>query len=201
MSTMSSRRSPRVLLLCLVFTLFFTWLDLWTKDLAKTHLPCEPGVGSSCRLIPGRPPERAGGIVLVEGYLDLAYAENRGAAFSMLHDSPKWVRTLLFNVAGLLAVAFLSYMLVSGQGGVALVVAVPLVVSGAIGNLVDRFRLGYVVDFIRFHLHDGWEWPTFNIADCTIAVGVALLFIDGMRKVPAKAQDGSGTGAAGEHLP
>jgi signal peptidase II len=45
--------------------------------------------------------------------------------------------------------------------------------------LVDRFRLGYVVDFIRFHVRDAFVWPTFNIADCTITVGVALLVIEG----------------------
>lgn len=202
----SLRRSPRALLLCLAFTAFFTWLDLWTKDLAKEHLPCDPEQTESCRLIPGRPPARAGGYVLVEGYLDLAYAENRGAAFSMLHDAPEWVRSVLFTTAGLVAVVFLFYMFATGEGGLWFAAAVPLVVSGAVGNLVDRFRFGYVVDFIRFHLQDGWEWPTFNIADCTIAVGVAFLLIDGLRKAPAARKlsgetEPSESGAAGEHLP
>jgi signal peptidase II len=54
-----------------------------------------------------------------------------------------------------------------------------LIASGALGNLIDRFRLGYVVDFIRFHLRDAFVWPTFNIADSTITVGVLLLVIEG----------------------
>jgi signal peptidase II len=54
-----------------------------------------------------------------------------------------------------------------------------LIASGALGNLIDRFRLGYVVDFIRFHVHEAFVYPTFNVADCTITVGVALLLIEG----------------------
>ena len=63
------------------------------------------------------------------------------------------------------------------------------IVSGALGNLIDRVRYGYVVDFIRFHLQDGWEWPTFNIADCGITVGVILLVLDGFREGRAEAKE------------
>ena len=63
----------------------------------------------------------------------------------------------------------------TGYGGTLFAVSVPLIASGALGNLVDRFRLGYVVDFIRFHVREAFVWPTFNVADITITVGVALL--------------------------
>ena len=73
--------------------------------------------------------------------------------------------------------------------------------SGALGNLADRLRLGYVVDFVRYHWNDplpglGTEWPTFNFADATITVGVVLLLLDGWRegkaeKEAAKAADGT----------
>jgi signal peptidase II len=66
--------------------------------------------------------------------------------------------------------------------------SVPLVLSGAIGNLADRVRHGFVVDFIRFHIKDNWEYPTFNVADITIAIGVALLLMDGMKKPQQQAQ-------------
>lgn len=129
---------------------------------------------------------------MVDGYLDLAYAENPGAAFGMLNDAPAWLRGTLFTGAAAIAVFVLGYMFVTANGGILFAWSVPLVVSGALGNLVDRFRLGYVVDFIRFHLHDGWEWPTFNIADCTIFVGVVLWFFDGFRKAEQSAPaDGS----------
>jgi signal peptidase II len=78
------------------------------------------------------------------------------------------------------AVGALLFMFVTGTGGKLFAWSVPLIVSGALGNLVDRVRLGYVVDFIRFHLQEGWEWPTFNVADSTITVGVALLLLDGL---------------------
>lgn len=74
------------------------------------------------------------------------------------------------------------WMFITANGGILFAWAVPLIISGALGNMIDRWRLGYVVDFIRFHLHDGWEWPTFNVADITITVGVAFLLLDGFRK-------------------
>ena len=58
--------------------------------------------------------------------------------------------------------------------------SVPLIVAGAIGNLADRIHRGYVVDFIRFHVHNQWEWPTFNVADMWISIGVTMLMIDGI---------------------
>ena len=182
-----SRRSAKAVLLCLAFTAFFTWLDLWTKDLAVDHLPCSPAESEHCRSIPKKHPSRSGAIVLIDGYLDLAYAENRGAAFGMLNDAPDWLRSTLFTTAAAVAISVLLWMFVTDNGGILFAWAVPLVISGALGNMIDRWRLGYVVDFIRFHIHDGWEWPTFNVADCTIAVGVALLLLDGMRKPEAAA--------------
>jgi signal peptidase II len=74
-------------------------------------------------------------------------------------------------------------MFARGNGGPLFAWSVPLVVSGALGNMIDRVRLGYVVDFIHFHVYDSFEWPTFNVADSTITVGVALLLLDGMRRV------------------
>lgn len=72
-------------------------------------------------------------------------------------------------------------------------VSVPLIVSGAIGNLVDRVRFGYVVDFVRFHLNDRWAYPTFNVADAWITIGVVLIliegFLDGRREKQATAEE------------
>lgn len=183
--TTPSYRSSKALLFCLAVTALFAYLDLWTKGLAADHLPCRPELEASCREIPGKHPSRSGAIVLVHGYLDLAYAENRGAAFGMLNDAPDWLRTGLFTTAAVVAVGALLWMFITGSGGRLFALAVPLVMSGALGNMIDRWRLGYVVDFIRFHIHDGWEWPTFNVADCTIAVGVALLLLDGVGKADA----------------
>ncbi len=123
-------------------------------------------------------------VVLVGEYLELRYAENCGAAFGFLRTQPQAVRTTLFGLAAIAASIVLAWMFVRGRGGPLFAWSAPLVVSGAVGNLVDRIRHGFVVDFIRFHVHDGWEWPTFNVADAAISVGVALLVIDGFRKRP-----------------
>lgn len=189
---MPSRRSNLAIVLCLVFLAFFTWLDLWTKAWATANLPCDVAASEQCRNVPGKPMSRNGAIELVAGYLDFSYAENRGAAFGMLNDAPDWLRATLFTTAAAVATAALMWMFVTHHGGPLFAVSVPLIVSGALGNMVDRWRLGYVVDFIRFHLHDGWEWPTFNVADCTITVGVALLLLDGMRKPQPGEQAASG---------
>jgi signal peptidase II len=66
-------------------------------------------------------------------------------------------------------------------GGQAVLAGLALVLGGALGNLVDRLRLGYVVDFISVHYRD-WYFPTFNIADSAISVGAALLILDSLRR-------------------
>lgn len=119
--------------------------------------------------------------VLIDGYLEFRYAENCGAAFGLMRGAPPIARKLVFGVAAILASIALFVMFVRGRGGTLFAVSVPLIVSGAIGNLVDRVRYGYVVDFIRFHLQDTWSYPTFNIADIGITVGVILLVLDGFR--------------------
>lgn len=191
------RRSPRAIALCLAALAFFTALDLWSKDwavealsrerIAEVPAACTPDAGGRYYMQRAR----EGRVVLIEGYLELRYAENCGAAFGMLDEAPRWVRVSIFMSAGLLAVGALLWMFVIGNGGRLFAWSVPLVVSGAIGNMVDRVRLGYVVDFIRFHLQDGWEWPTFNIADSAITVGVALLLLDGLRQRAPQTGPGS----------
>lgn len=179
------RRNTQAIFLCLLATAALTAIDLWSKDWAQSELSRErPGAHAVCE-----PDEqgyysmqrvRSGAVVLIDGYLEFRYAENCGAAFGMLNESPKWLRVLVFMSAGAIAVGALMFMFISGTGGKLFAWSVPLIVSGAVGNLVDRVRLGYVVDFIRFHLQEGWEWPTFNFADSTITVGVALLLLDGL---------------------
>lgn len=136
-------------------------------------------------------------VVLVGEYLELRYAENCGAAFGFLRTQPQAVRTGLFGIAAIAASLVLAYMFVRNRGGALFAFSVPLVVSGALGNLVDRLRHGFVVDFIRAHWRDtSWEWPTFNVADAAITVGVALLVIDGFRRRPEDGPKRKSTPAA-----
>ena len=185
---MLTKRSPRAILLCLAALGLMTALDLWTKHLAVSYLSqeipgltrkaCEPDEHGRVSMQRGR----AGEVVLVEGYLELRYTENCGAAFGMLNDAPGWLRYGLFMTAAAVAVIALMWMFVAGSGGPLFAYSVPFITSGALGNLVDRVQHVYVVDFIRFHIHDLFEWPTFNVADSTITVGVVLLLIDGLRR-------------------
>jgi len=182
-----ARRSPQALLGCLVALGLLTWLDLWTKDLAQARLSSAPLAPAGAVCVPDdnghvflqRVQKPA--IVLVAGYLELRYAENCGAAFGVLDRGPAWLRLALFAPAALAATLGLLWLFVTGYGGRLFALSVPLIASGALGNLVDRLRLGYVIDFIRFHIQDGFVWPTFNVADSTITIGVVLLFVEGMR--------------------
>jgi signal peptidase II len=117
--------------------------------------------------------------VLVSDYLELRYAENCGAAFGVLNRGPAWLRLALFAPAAIAATLGLLWLYWTRYGGPLFAISVPLIASGALGNLIDRFRLGYVVDFIRFHIRDAFVWPTFNVADATITIGVVLLLIEG----------------------
>ena len=92
---------------------------------------------------------------------------------------PSLVRKGVFYVAAAGAVVLLLWMFVRGRGGRLFALSVPLIVAGAVGNFVDRVRLGYVVDFVRFHIDDRWAYPTFNVADAWITIGVILILLEG----------------------
>jgi signal peptidase II len=179
-------RSGRLLAACLITLAVLTAADLWAKAWAEGALssqqtgeataPCTADAQGHYYMQRARGPS----IELVPGFLELRYAENCGAAFGLLDQSPRWLRAGVFMTAGALAICALLWMFVRGSGGPLFAWSVPFVVSGALGNMIDRVRLGYVIDFIHFHIHESFEWPTFNVADSTITVGVALLLLDGL---------------------
>jgi signal peptidase II len=140
-------------LLFLGTTLVVIALDQWTKSLAREHLL---GIdGSGPRSIP-----------LVGEYIRLTYVQNRGAAFGLLQD-----QTTFFVLVGVVVIVVIiaSYRQLKEPGWL-LNLCLGLQMGGALGNLVDRVRYGYVVDFF-----DLTFWPVFNVADSAICVGVALL--------------------------
>ena len=172
-------------MLCLSAIAVLTALDLGTKDWAFERLSQPSALGSNPVCAPndyGRiAPQRAqtSPVVLIDGYLEFRYAENCGAAFGFMRNMPTAVRKGVFYVAAAGAVILLLWMFITGRGGALFAVSVPLIVAGAVGNFVDRVRLGYVVDFVRFHIHDRWAYPTFNVADAWITIGVVLILIEG----------------------
>jgi signal peptidase II len=120
-------------------------------------------------------------VTVIEGFFDLHYVENPGATWGFLADSPGLREPILIGVA-VLASLFILWMARKLQPGQRLVpVALALVLSGAVGNLIDRVRLSVVIDFISLHAGEAFRWPTFNVADIAIVVGVALLLVDSVR--------------------
>ena len=111
-----------------------------------------------------------GSVPLWEGVLHLTYVENRGAAFGMLADH-RWV----FMSISTIAITAIAIYLYSGRNTSKLYTsALMLIVSGGIGNMIDRIALGYVVDFIDFALID---FAVFNIADSLVCIGAGLLVL------------------------
>ena len=108
--------------------------------------------------------------------VNLTLAFNTGAAFSFLADAAGWQRWLLIGVAVAVSL-YLLHWLRSLAGGRRIEAAgLGLILGGAVGNLIDRVRLGAVIDFIDVH-YGGWHWPAFNVADAAITVGVVMILL------------------------
>jgi len=120
-------------------------------------------------------------VPLVDGLLSLSHVRNRGAAFGILSDWNVPYQSVLLaalSVGALLAIGYYFFRLPPPARLPRLALA--LVLGGALGNLVDRVRLGYVVDFVHAYWRQ-YQWPDFNLADSAITVGVTLLVIDILR--------------------
>jgi signal peptidase II len=115
--------------------------------------------------------------VLIRGFLQLIYTENSGIAFGQLQDGGSFGRWFFVVLASLAAVAVFYYFLRTPRNDDRVLGACALLLAGIVGNLTDRFRLGYVIDFIVVHAGD-YHWPTFNVADASITVGALLLAYD-----------------------
>jgi len=115
---------------------------------------------------------------LIDGLLSLSHVHNRGAAFGVLSRASLPNQHLLLAGLSILALLAIAYYFLRLPATARLPrVALALVLGGAVGNLIDRLRLGHVVDFIHVYWREH-AWPDFNVADSAITVGVALLIID-----------------------
>jgi signal peptidase II len=115
--------------------------------------------------------------VIIRGFLQLVYTENPGIAFGQLQDGGSFGRWFFVSLAALAAVAVFYYFMRTPRNDDRVLGACALLLAGILGNLTDRVRLGYVVDFIVLHAGD-YHWPTFNVADASITVGALLLAYD-----------------------
>ena len=110
--------------------------------------------------------------------LDITSMHNVGAAFSFLASASGWQRWVFIGLAVVVSIGITIWLLRLPRGTHGLLAAgLALVLGGAIGNVIDRIRLGYVIDFIHFHW-DRAYFPAFNVADSAITVGAACLLLD-----------------------
>jgi signal peptidase II len=140
-------------------------LDIWTKALVLARIDLHET------------------IPIIPNFFQLVHVRNTGAAFGIGANASSRLVPLLLNF-GAIAVFFVVvvYALRSAVSDRLLQTGLHLILGGAIGNLLDRFRFGYVVDFLDVYVRTK-HWPAFNVADSAICVGIALLFLD-MRKKP-----------------
>ena len=120
-------------------------------------------------------------VVEVTSFFDIVHLHNYGAAFSFLHNAGGWQRYFLSAISILVSIV-LPFYIKKNQHEIFLAMGLTLVLGGAIGNLVDRLFLGYVVDFVSLHIDSVFYWPAFNVADSAISLGVILLIYDALKK-------------------
>ena len=126
-------------------------------------------------------------ITVVPGFFNITHVRNKGAAFSILSTLPDTWRSVFFITVTLIAVAAIAALIVKTQERLPLY-AFSLIAGGAIGNVIDRIRYGEVVDFIQWYVKS-YYWPSFNMADSAISIGVVLLAIEMLFGTSAKSQE------------
>lgn len=145
---------PRMLLIDLAAAILLLAADQFTKYLAVTGLKGQTAY------------------ILIDGVLELQYLENRGSAFGMLQNQKFFI--LFVGAVFLAAILFFLFKLPEKRKFYVVHILLSMIVAGGIGNMIDRIRYDYVVDFISFVLIN---YPIFNVADCYIVVATVTLFI------------------------
>ena len=150
MKMTKQKRTPLALLLIAALVS----IDQWTKGMAVEHLK-----GSAA-------------VPLIPGWLELKYSENRGAAFGLLQDGR--IFFLIVTVAVLIAMVWFYYRIPDKKRYLPILILLPIIAAGAIGNLIDRLLNGFVVDFVYLSIIN---FPIFNLADIFVSWSAVLLII------------------------
>ena len=197
---------PRKYLILLTVALGVIVLDQWTKYLVVRELTTRfddlPTLSERLSAMYGEPPPQGFDglhyrskryIEVSESFFRLRYAENPGAAWGLFRNLPPTTRGLLFHVVSIGAVVLITWYFskLSGKDPAEkwALWGLPLVLGGAIGNYIDRIARAFVIDFLEAHWFDKAAWPSFNIADAAICVGVGMLMVDAfVRKEEPTAQ-------------
>ncbi len=117
--------------------------------------------------------------IVIDGFFNLVYVMNPGAAFGFLAGASELFRYIFFIGITIIVISLIIYYIAKSKSqNLLIVVSLTLIFAGAVGNLIDRIRFGAVVDFLDFYIRT-WHWPAFNVADSSISLG-AILMIWGM---------------------
>jgi signal peptidase II len=144
----------------LVFSISILLLDQWTKFMVvqKLHLYHR--------------------VKVIQGFFDLTHVRNTGGAFGIFGGEKGGLGSFLFVVVSLIAIGAIVFLFLKiKENEKTLALSFSLILSGAIGNLIDRLRYGEVVDFLDFHLFT-YHWPAFNVADSAICIGIGLMALE-----------------------
>lgn len=142
--------------------LFVVTADQITKWLAVKHLT----LGEPVAVLP---------------FLNFSFAMNRGAAFSFLNSASGWQNPFFISLAAIICLGLIVWLLRLDKTDKLSAVGIGFIVGGAMGNVVDRFHYGYVVDFIDTFVGI-YHWPTFNLADAAVTLGVILILTSSFRQ-------------------
>lgn len=142
----------------LIFTLLPLIVDIITKNIIKATM------------------ELYSSIPVIDGFFNIVYVLNPGAAFSFLHDMNESYRQLFFVTVTIIAIFIILYIFSQEKSKIS-IAGFALILSGAAGNLIDRIYIGKVVDFLDIY-YSTYHFPAFNVADSCITIGVALIIID-----------------------
>jgi signal peptidase II len=114
---------------------------------------------------------------IIPGFLNFAYAQNTGVAFSMFNDYGDAGRWVLSGIAFVASALVLYFFWKTPRSDDRILGALALLLAGIVGNVLDRARLGFVIDFIDVQF-GSWHYPTFNVADASICIGAGILILD-----------------------
>jgi signal peptidase II len=147
------------ILLIVIVPILIILIDQWSKYLIDSKFY----VGES--------------IPVIKGFFNLTYVRNSGAAFGFGGTYSDWFRYTLFRALPVGACLWLVWMLIKTKSPLILDIAYSLILGGAVGNLIDRFRLDYVIDMFDFYYGKS-HFATFNVADSAISVAAGLVILD-----------------------
>ncbi len=113
---------------------------------------------------------------LIPPFFSFTYVRNPGGAFGIFRDSNEVIQTILFLIFPIIAfILILNILKKLKTSDLIQIFALSFISGGAVGNFIDRIHLRYVIDFLDFHLPNGWTWPTFNLADSFVVIGISIV--------------------------